>query len=202
MHKEDCQPPLRLTSGLRSLISMASLAFLQMTFSSNARIRAVKMGVFSFAQSMSLWNDSTCSPHGVSFLLFRVSVKCSWTGALIGRCVSPMYSFEQIVQVSEYTANCRSQCVSFNPARQDMQSSRGRPGLLLDCHCSSTNLSWMVQPDGRSADLTSLCFRFGASPYTTLTGRLDFLTILRTCLSTLKKGTFARNCFNIRSSAC
>ena len=106
---------------------MASLAFLRMTFSSNARIRAMKMGVFSFAQSMSLWNDRTCSPHGVSFLLFRVSVKCSWTRALIDRCVSPMYSFEQIVQVSEYTANCRSQCVSFNPARQDMQSSRGRP---------------------------------------------------------------------------
>ena len=55
------------------------------------------MVVLSFAQSISLWNDSMCSPHGVSFLFFRVSAKCSWTRALIGRCVSPMYFFEQIV---------------------------------------------------------------------------------------------------------
>ena len=40
-----------------------------------------------------------------------------------------------------------------------------------------------VQPVGWSADLTSLCFRFGASLYTILTGRFDFLTILWTTLS-------------------
>ena len=73
----------------------------------------------------------------------------------------------------------------FNPARQDIQSLRGQRGILLDCCCSSTKNSWMVQPDGRRPNLTSLCFRFGACLYTTLIGRLDFLTILRACLSRL-----------------
>ena len=67
------------TSSLRSLISMASLAFLRMTFFSNAKIRAAKIGILLFAQSTSLWKPTTCSPLGVNFLLFRVSAKCTFS---------------------------------------------------------------------------------------------------------------------------
>ena len=80
-------------------------------------------------------------------------------------------------------ANFRSQWSSLSPARHEMQSSRGRPGRHFNRCFSSMNLSWTVQPVGWSADLTSLCFRFGACLYTILTGRFDFLTILLTSLS-------------------
>ena len=61
---------------------MASLAWLRTTFSSYARIRDVKMGVFSFAESMSLWNECTCSP---STAISDVGRRNSWFRQLFSR---------------------------------------------------------------------------------------------------------------------
>ena len=61
---------------------MASLAWLRTTFSSNARIRAVKIGVFSFAESMSLWNECTCSPHTA---ISHIGRRNSWFRQLFSR---------------------------------------------------------------------------------------------------------------------